>query len=197
MSLGPKIRLLYMSKYIPGAKTPKALLIGVVNDDECNLLLSKGYDVTKADINPRYSSIMKLDLTCPPEDMFGTFDLLVASDVLEHITDDNAAMKGVYDLLAPGGLAYLHTPGGDMYAPLDSVDRQHGHVRHGYSMEQIQNLISTQPFCKSVYIKTFNETERRASMLFQKGNRKAAEELMATSTLDGKDGKAHLFLLVK
>jgi len=197
MSLGPKVRLRYMSKYVPDAKMPKALLVGVVNDDEYRVICGKGYEVVKADLNPRHSSIMKFDLTCPPAEMFGSMDLVVASDVLEHINDDRAALKGVYDLLAPGGLAYIHTPGGDMNSPLDSVDREHGHVRHGYSEEQIRGLIATQPFGKVIYLKTFNEIERKACMTYQGGNKKLAEDMLVASTLNGKEGRSHLFLLIK
>jgi SAM-dependent methyltransferase len=117
-----------MEKFVPRAAN-RALLVGVVNDDEFKILQSKGYTVTKADLMPRNPSILKLDLTAPPPELRGQFNLVVASDVLEHIPDDRAAVRGIYDLLADGGLAYLHTPGGDINAPLDDEDRRHGHAR--------------------------------------------------------------------
>jgi SAM-dependent methyltransferase len=40
----------------------------------------------------------------------GSLDLVVAYDVLEHIEDDAAAAKGVFDLLRPGGLFLVAVP---------------------------------------------------------------------------------------
>lgn len=51
-----------------------------------------------------------------PEDIarlsFGDreFDLVIANHVLEHVADDRAAMKEVFRVLKPGGLAVLQTP---------------------------------------------------------------------------------------
>jgi SAM-dependent methyltransferase len=197
MSLGPEVRLLYMTKYIPVVKEALALLVGVVNNNECELICSKGYNVTKADINPRDNSILQLDLANPGKDMLNSINLLIASDVLEHIEDDRAAVKGVYDLLLPGGMAYIHVPGGDINAPLNDLDLEHGHVRHGYSEAQIKDVIHTQPFHTIEYIKTFNKVETEACMLYQKGDRNGAKAKLSTSTFDGREGRSHLFLLLK
>ena len=197
MTLGPKVRLTYMDKYITSPPIRHALLVGVVNDDECNLLESKGYQVTKADLYPRNESIVQLDLTHPPEEMKGKFYLVVASDVLEHIEDDRAAVKGIYELLLTGGMAYVHVPGGDINAPLDDTDREHGHVRHGYAEEQINQVIKSQPFSNIEYKKTFNDIETQACLLFRDGNKEAALKKLNTSPFDGKEGRSHLFLLTK
>ncbi|MDY6799568.1 MAG: methyltransferase domain-containing protein [Pseudomonadota bacterium] len=185
-----------MEKFVPPAAN-RALLVGVVNEDECKLLESKGYAVTKGDLMPRNPSIMKLDLTAPPQELHGQFHLVVASDVLEHIPDDRAAVRGIYDLLADGGVAYLHTPGGDANAPLDDEDRRHGHARHGYNEHQVKSVIRSAPFADSQYYKTFNQMERRAVHLSVTGKNDEAMVLMEQSPYDGTEGFCHMFLLRK
>lgn len=63
----------------------------------------------KADLAPAARDVA-------PEDIarlsFGDreFDLVIANHVLEHVADDRAAMKEVFRVLKPGGLAVLQTP---------------------------------------------------------------------------------------
>ena len=40
----------------------------------------------------------------------GSFDLILCSHVLEHVQDDDAAMKELFRVLAPGGMAILMVP---------------------------------------------------------------------------------------
>jgi O-antigen biosynthesis protein len=47
------------------------------------------------------------DLSTFPD---GSFDLIYCSHVLEHVTDDSQAMRELYRILAPGGMAMLYVP---------------------------------------------------------------------------------------
>lgn len=200
MHLGPVIRRKYMQLYVPDVpkgQSRKALVVGVVDNREYQLLEGKGYETTKADLQPRNDSIIAMDLTKPGEEFFEQFDLVIASDVLEHIPDDCAAVKGIYDLLKPGGLGYIHVPGGNIHHPLTEHDLREGHVRHGYREEQIREVIERQPFTDIRYLKTFNPIEREAYRLCREGKDKEGLELLETAPSDGQEGKSHLFLLIR
>ena len=63
----------------------------------------------QADLFPSHPDIHQLDM----EDIDfpeGSFDFVIANHVLEHVSDDLAAMREVQRVLAPGGTAILQTP---------------------------------------------------------------------------------------
>jgi SAM-dependent methyltransferase len=53
---------------------------------------------------------IRLDMTSMSAVSTGSFDILIACDVLEHIPDDRAAMREVHRVLRPGGTAILSVP---------------------------------------------------------------------------------------
>ncbi|MCC5877423.1 MAG: glycosyltransferase [Candidatus Sumerlaeia bacterium] len=69
----------------------------------------------------RHVSIHRMDITSPPAELIEeTFDTVISSNVLEHIKDDMAALKGVYNLLQPGGRLVILVPAfNTLYSPLD------------------------------------------------------------------------------
>ncbi len=194
--LGPIVRRTYLDLNAPDGPGD-CLVVGVVDDVEAGLLSARGLRVTKADLYPRKRSTIKLDLTCPPGNMHGTFDVVVVFDVLEHIPDDYAAARGLHALLREGGTALVHVPGGDINAPLNDVDRKHGHARHGYTEDQAKNVVLSLPWKDVRYMKTFNEIEMSAYHLAGGGQVEEAIKLLRTSPFDGTSGQAHLFVLRK
>ena len=64
------------------------------------------------------------------------FDLVVASEVLEHLDDDVATLRRVVHVLAPKGRIVLTLPGG----PRGHLDRHFGHRRH-YDARAITRLL--------------------------------------------------------
>jgi SAM-dependent methyltransferase len=92
------------------------------------------------------------------------FDLILCSDVLEHIPDDRKAVERIYAALKPGGVFLLHAPGLHRKPPLwerGVIGRIHarwlsGHLkgkpayyldaRAGYSAEEILTLLSSVGF---------------------------------------------------
>jgi len=62
-----------------------------------------------ADLFPAAADIAREDITRLSFDDC-TFDLVIANHVLEHVADDHAAMKEIFRVLKPGGLAVLQTP---------------------------------------------------------------------------------------
>src|SRR3954471_24408404 len=72
------------------------------------LLLRSFIKLVTADLSPQKGSI-RLDMTriaLPDE----SFDMVFASHVLEHIQDDWTALREVYRVLRPGGIAILPVP---------------------------------------------------------------------------------------
>lgn len=67
-----------------------------------------------------------LDFNASHAERFGRFDLVVCSEVLEHLTDDLQALERVALLLAPGGHLIVTVPSG----PRTRFDSAIGHVRH-------------------------------------------------------------------
>jgi predicted SAM-dependent methyltransferase len=63
----------------------------------------------KADLYPASQDIVREDIT---KLSFNdeTFDVLIANHILEHVPDDAAAMKEIFRVLRPGGIAILQTP---------------------------------------------------------------------------------------
>jgi trans-aconitate methyltransferase len=66
----------------------------------------------------------------------GSFDLVVCSEVIEHIDDDALAARRLAELLAPGGHLIVTVPGGKM----SRFDRVIGHHRH-YRPRQLDRLL--------------------------------------------------------
>ena len=66
----------------------------------------------KADLFPAAADTTREDIT---RLSFGdrTFGVVIANHVLEHVADDRAAMKEIFRVLEPGGLAVLQTPYSD------------------------------------------------------------------------------------
>ena len=79
-----------------------------------------------------------------------SFDLITAFDVLEHIPDDQAALRDLVRALRPGGDLLVHVPrdrwltrSGTVHAlpDEDSWQINSGHVRQGYSPEAMSALL--------------------------------------------------------
>jgi len=91
------------------------------------------------------------------------FDLILCVDILEHIENDLAVLKHLFDLLAAGGVLILHVPAKYRRYP---VWRKHlnfdvaTHVRVGYEMDEIAQKVSEAGFEieKSTYTYGFWET---------------------------------------
>ncbi|HEX2906314.1 MAG TPA: class I SAM-dependent methyltransferase [Phototrophicaceae bacterium] len=76
------------------------------------------------------------------------FDVVVIVDFLEHIPDDRAFVTELYRILKPGGTLIINVPHLKnsllrrfRYA-LGQTDEKHGHLRPGYTIETIRQLLS-------------------------------------------------------
>ena len=61
--------------------------------------------------NTFYHAEPRLDITNPPEGLFGTVDFVISSDVFEHVAPPvDRAFIGAFNLLKPGGTFVLTVP---------------------------------------------------------------------------------------
>lgn len=96
-----------------------------------------GVDATKL-IAPS-ASIHKIELlqNRPSiETLQGEFDLIVCSEVIEHVENDRLTVQFLYSLLSADGLLVLTVPSG----PMSKFDQFIGHLRH-YSKPTLEALL--------------------------------------------------------
>jgi len=68
-------------------------------------------------------------------------DVVVCSEVIEHMDDERHALDLIQRLLAPSGFVILTAPGG----PIAHIDRHFGHRRH-YRREMLRSLLQDRGF---------------------------------------------------
>lgn len=96
----------------------KALLeVGIGNGELLSVALEMGYDVNAVEIveesAQRVSNILGIPIHCGDFLCFNTdktFPVIIMGDVIEHVTDPEAALKKAYDLLDRDGVLWLSTP---------------------------------------------------------------------------------------
>jgi len=82
-----------------------------------------------------------------------SFDAVTMFDVIEHVPDDQKAMSEVLRVLKPGGYVLVSVPNENWRFPYYRFMKnmcpreaekfaEWGHVRRGYSLEQLSNLIA-------------------------------------------------------
>lgn len=121
-------------------------------------IVTTGIDISKkaikqAKLNARHLSLLNktnfYTSNFPRKNIRGKFDLIVCSEVLEHIKDDGKAVSKIYSLLRKGGEALFSVPLKSSflyrYKLLDEFEKKVGHCRR-YSELEIINLVSKSKF---------------------------------------------------
>jgi glycosyltransferase involved in cell wall biosynthesis len=113
---------------------------------------------TASDVNPHYLEFMqrsfegrpyldvrKVDLARAAdfEPLAGSYDTLVCVNVLEHLADEDAALRNVAGALGPGGRAVLLVPQGPGLR--GTLDERLGHVRR-YTRESLRAALERNGF---------------------------------------------------
>ncbi len=82
-------------------------ILGIGDDINLSIALCQKYSYT----NTHFDKYPKLDIRTPSIDLIDFCDVVICSDVLEHV-DKNVrlALKGVYEILKPGGFAIFSVP---------------------------------------------------------------------------------------
>lgn len=91
------------------------------------------------------------------------YDLVVCIDILEHIENDEAALKCLHLACTNSGCLFLHVPSLYRRYPMFKISKNfdvEGHVRPGYIMEDIAGKVTDAGFaiCKMGYTYGFLET---------------------------------------
>lgn len=79
----------------------------------------------------------------PTKKTLGEFDLVICSEVIEHVKDDKDLVKEIAKNTKPGGIVILSTP--SVNAPLyrwgrlNKYDRTTGHLRR-YTVQELRNI---------------------------------------------------------
>ncbi len=128
-------------------------------------LLERGYNVDAFDGSPYAVDFLESELTSAQRaafraqvcDLFsyeperGPYDLIIFSEVLEHIQDDTAALHRLVSMLADTGLFLLTVPlGPELYG---AEDRFSGHVRR-YRLKELKGQLqkaNLKPLSMHVY----------------------------------------------
>jgi SAM-dependent methyltransferase len=93
-----------------------------------------------------------------------SFDLALSVDVMEHILDDEAVYRHVYNSLRSGGLFVMNTPHTERPASHENMDSVVGeHVREGYTETEIRDKITGAGFRLERLRKTYGPVWGRAA----------------------------------
>lgn len=156
-----RVILPVVNKYIGTKK--KILDIGCGAGTLCFYIASKGNSVTGIDISKKAINACEMSaknlslasktsfkvLTFPQEMPKGKFDVVILTEVLEHLEEDKLALRKIYNLLSKNGIAIISTPSKN--APLYKLgllkkfDERVGHLRR-YTMEELIKMCSSVGF---------------------------------------------------
>ena len=82
-----------------------------------------------------------------------SFDLILCTEVIEHISDSKSALCGMYELLKPDGILILSTP--QRYSPLELTAK----IAFLPGIIQLVRLIYREPILDSGHINLMTESE--------------------------------------
>lgn len=71
------------------------------------------------------------------------FDLIICTDVLEHINDDFGAIENLSSSLSSGGILIMHVPQKFQKHPFKEMEWTGHHMREGYTYQELTNLLES------------------------------------------------------
>lgn len=131
----------------PDGRSRRLLDFGAGVGTQALALRSLGYDVTCVELDDtlrRRLSDMGFASAATVEELKGqVFDLAYTMNVLEHIHDDVGALRGVRDVVVPGGELVVYVPAFEVL--YTAMDRKVGHVRR-YRRAQLVRTVTAAGF---------------------------------------------------
>jgi predicted SAM-dependent methyltransferase len=103
--------LMYFDKFLVWDRVQKGRILHFAPERNLARQIKEYHplEYIKADLYPVAADIQHEDIT-KLSFADNMFDLLIANHILEHVDDDAAALKEIFRVLKPGGLAILQTP---------------------------------------------------------------------------------------
>lgn len=126
-----------------GRRFAQASVLGV--DTSAEAIMSCEHIVKK--VRARNVGFQQADLDQINEK--DAFDLILCIDIMEHIEDDQAALRQLYRIAAPGGVVVLHVPALYRRYPIWKKRLNFNvptHVRTGYEPHDIQEKVEEAGF---------------------------------------------------
>jgi 2-polyprenyl-3-methyl-5-hydroxy-6-metoxy-1,4-benzoquinol methylase len=110
----------------------------------------------KFSTHPRFAGVLDMDLEDKMFDwkfsaLYGTFDTVIALNVIEHVQEDGQAIANCKKLLKEGGHLIVLVPAYQLL--YNRFDKELGHYRR-YSRRQMQRLVS--PHLSILQCRNFN-----------------------------------------
>jgi methionine biosynthesis protein MetW len=106
-----------LQRHVP-AGARRVLDLGCASGALGAALRARGAEVVGVESDPEYAArarerldaVVEADLETLDQTQFGTFDVLIAGDVLEHLADPWAVLRRFASVLEPGGTAIVSLP---------------------------------------------------------------------------------------
>lgn len=168
------------------------LEVGCGKGENLAFLSALGLSGIGIDLNPRAlekaRQFLELDqnvvlLKSNLFDMQGSFKLVIALDVIEHIEDDRKALRKIYDLLTPDSHAVIAVPGG----PFMADDIAFGHYRR-YSRKSLIKALEDSRFevedCITVGYPFLHYARIGANLMTRRAKKQAPKEVLESNTLE-------------
>ena len=135
-----------LTRMLAGLTPGRALDVGAAGGGNTRVLIDRGWRATALEFGAegaevcaeRGIPVVRGDATRLPL-ASKSLDLVVAFDVLEHLDDDQAAAKGVFEALRPGGTFLVAVPCDPKL--WSAHDEAVGHVRR-YTRESLLTLLT-------------------------------------------------------
>lgn len=150
----------YIGRRIHQGKPLSVLNIGAATGSSSEMLMAFG-KVTSIEYDRDCIEMVKDKLSFPIsfgdilnlDFMDGSFDLVCAFDVIEHVGDDRRALSEMTRVCRPGGHLLVTVPA------LMQLWSEHDIINHHfrrYDLPQLEALFATQPACRKVFSSYFN-----------------------------------------
>lgn len=148
----PIVQKPIISEFIGTSLCQNALDAGCGRGNYTRILLKRAQEVSALDysedhidaLKRRLGHLSQLSLHVGSADNLPfeneQFDLVVHSEVLEHIDDDKKVLSEIFRVMQPGGRLIISVP----VPPAPYYDSEH--VREGYTLEQISQLLMDSGF---------------------------------------------------
>jgi SAM-dependent methyltransferase len=152
--VGPRHELredLLLSSLLSAHPGRVVLNIGAGQGTFTNLLTARGFEVTSTDVSPAAVELLRRQVSGPVEAADATalpfadcsVDAVVLGEVLEHIEEDQQALREAARVLRPDGVLALSVPRNPAW--FSASDRWAGHVRR-YTREQLLSAVRAAGF---------------------------------------------------